>query len=115
MSGLSDLPGIKIDKLLKLGNCAVCGKKQLEGGLPLFYCVTITRAGFDQNALQRAAGLELMAGPLARVFSPDEDLAKVIDGPHEVFVHETCADKIAHLVQLIPEDKAGDASSEEAA
>lgn len=98
--------GIKLDELMKLGNCIVCGKKQLEGGLPLFYCVTISRAGFDARALQRAAGLEMMMGPLAQAFSPDEDLAKVIAGPHEVFVHETCADKISHLLQLIPEIKA---------
>lgn len=103
---LEKLPGMKLDQLQKLGNCIVRGKKQLEGNIPLFYCVTISRAGFDVGAVQRAAGLEMMMGPLASVFSPDQDLAKVIDGPHDVFVHETCADKISHLLQLIPEIKA---------
>jgi hypothetical protein len=97
--------GLKLKELMKLGNCIVCGKKQLESGLPLFYCITVSRAGFNGPALQRAAGLEMMVGSLASVFSPDEDLAQVIDGPHSVFVHETCADKISHLVQLIPEIK----------
>lgn len=105
---LEKLPGLKFEQLQKLGNCIVCGNKQLEGHVPLFYCVTITRAGFDAKALQREAGLEMMVGPLARVFSPNDDLAKIIDGPHEVFVHETCADKIRHLLQLIPEIKTGE-------
>lgn len=104
--------GIKIKALLALGNCVICGKKQLEGALPLFYCVTISRCGFDQGALRRAAGLELQLGPLAQHMGPDEDLAKVIDGPHNVFVHELCADKIGHLLQLIPETKGGESTED---
>jgi hypothetical protein len=105
MDDIKSLPGMKLDELTKLGNCAVCGKKQLEGGIPLFYCVTITRGGFDGQALQRAHGLELQIGPLAAVMGPNEDLAKIFDGPTTVFVHETCADKVSHLAMLIPRGK----------
>lgn len=94
---------LRLSELIKLGNCAVCGRKQLEGGLPLFYVVEISRGGFDPNALRRAAGLEMQIGPLAAVMGPDEVLAKTIDGPHQVFVHETCAGDIGHLLNLIPE------------
>lgn len=115
MVDLDKFKGIKLSELMKLGNCIVCGKKQLEGGVPLFYCITISRAGFDHSQIQRAAGLEMMLGPLASVFSPDADLAKVIDGPHNVFVHETCADKIGHLLQLIPQIKAEEAAEADVA
>ncbi len=97
--------GLKLNDLMKFGDCAVCGRKQMEGGFPAFYCVTITRAGFDAGAVKRAAGLEMMIGHLAAFMGPDEDLAKVIDGPHTVFVHEECAGKIGHLLSLIPEPK----------
>lgn len=99
---LDKLRGMKLDELLKLGNCIICGKKQLDGQVPLFYCVTISRGGFDQSALQRAAGFEMMMGPLAQVMGANEDLAKIIGGPHSVFVHEHCADKVHHLLELFP-------------
>jgi hypothetical protein len=72
--------------------------------VPLFYVIEISRAGFQANAVKRRAGLSLMMGgndALARVFSPDEDLAKVLDGPRRVAVHETCADQVGHLFQLL--------------
>lgn len=95
--------GLRIDELLKMGDCAVCGKRQLETNVPLFYCVTISRAGFDANAVRRAAGLEMQIGALASVMGPNEALATIINGPHSVFVHETCADDIGHLLTLFPE------------
>jgi hypothetical protein len=98
---MSDL---RLSDLLRLGNCAVCGKKQLESIIPLFYVVEVSRAGFDARALQRAAGLEMQIGPLAAVMGPDEPLAKAIDGPYRVFVHETCAGEIGHLLELMPTD-----------
>ena len=97
---------MKLDDLTRLGNCAVCGRKQLDSPLPLFYVVSISRGGFDATALRRAAGLEMqVGGPLSRVLGPDEDLATVIDGPHIVFVHEGCAGDIGHLLELVPADK----------
>ncbi len=102
---LADLPGIKESALVKLGTCRVCGKQQLAGQMPLFYRVTISRAGFLIDAVKRRAALGTMLGSqaLGQVMGPDEDLAKVIDGPHEVFVHEHCAGKIGHLLDLIPD------------
>ena len=110
MNLLNELAGLKEDDLLKLGNCQVCGKQQLEGGEISFYKIEITRAGFDARALKRRLGLEMQMGNamLARHMGPNEDLAKIIDGPHTVFVHESCAAKIHHLLELIPESKDGD-------
>lgn len=96
---------LRLHELLALGDCAVCGGKQLAGQLPLFYVIEISRAGFDAAAVRRAAGLEMQIGPLARVMGPDEPLATVIDGPQRRFVHEHCADRIGHLLQLLQRDE----------
>lgn len=97
---------LRFDALTKLGKCVVCGAHQLEPGkLPLFYVLEISRAGFDLGAVQRMGGLVMQIGaPLAAVMGPDETLAKVIDGPHRVFVHEECAGDFHHLIELIPEE-----------
>lgn len=96
------LPGIKEAELVALGPCVICGKKPLETGETPFYRVRIERGLFNPSALQRRAGLEMMIGGLAAVMGPDEDLAQVFDGPHTVFVHEGCAMRIHHLLELIP-------------
>ena len=103
---IDDLPGIKESELIKLGPCAVCGEPLLKDGAT-FYRVTLSHCAFDQRALSRRVGLGLMVGSdaLARVFSPDDDLAKVVSGPAEVVVHERCAGKIGHLLVLMPEEK----------
>ena len=103
---IDKLAGIKEDELIRLGSCAICRKPMLPGA-PTFYCVSIRRACFDAASVQRRAGLTMMLGsdPLARVFSPNEDLAKVFDGPHEVAVHEACAGEIGHLLRLLPTDE----------
>jgi len=103
---MSDL---RLAELQRLGSCAVCGKQQLASALPLFYVVEISRAGFDAGAVRRAAGLEMQIGALASVMGPDETLAKVIDGPHRVFVHETCAGDVGHLLCLIPAETSDEA------
>lgn len=102
---LRESPGLRLDELLALGDCVICGGKQLAGKLPLFYVIEISRAGFNAAALRRAVGLEMQIGPLASVMGLDEDLAKVVDGPQRVFVHEHCADRISHLLQLMPENR----------
>jgi hypothetical protein len=91
---------MKIDELVKLGNCAVCGRKQLDSDLPLFYAIEISRHRFDGAAVKRAAGLELQIGALARVMGPGEDLTITMHEPKRVFVHETCADKVSHLIEF---------------
>lgn len=96
---LKILPGIKETELAKLGPCRICGEP-LTSEI-LFYRVTIERAGFEARAMQRRIGLSMMiGGPLATIMGPDEDLAKVIDGPQTAAVHESCAGDVRHLMQL---------------
>lgn len=102
------LPGIKEDRLLKLGSCAVCGKKMLEAPEPTFYRVHLERAIWDQGAIRRRVGLQMAlgdSGALAAVMGPNDDLAKVYEGPHEVVVHETCAHRLNSLLELFPKPK----------
>lgn len=109
---LRESPKLRLDDLVALGDCAICGGKQLAGQVPLFYVVEISRAGFDAAALRRAAGLEMQIGPLACVMGPDEPLATVIDRPQRVFVHEHCAGNIGHLLQLMQNDRKDGSSPE---
>ena len=101
---IRDLPGLKEEELLKLGNCPICDKKLLEDNRFTFYKVTVSRCILDPKALQRRVGLAMLlqSDTLARVMGPNEDLAKVFGGPTTVIVHENCASKIHHLLELIP-------------
>lgn len=96
-----DMPGIKENELVALGPCAVCNKPLLEGGVT-FYRVRIERAMLDQRAIQERVGLSIMMGndALARVFSPNRDLATIFDGPHQRAIHEDCAHTINSLLLL---------------
>lgn len=102
---VAEMPVLKKAKLIKLGPCRVCGLQQLAGGKPTFYVVKLLRAAFDRRSIERRVGLEMMlgSGPLAKVMGPNEDIAKVFDGPHRVLVHESCALKVHHLLELVPE------------
>lgn len=107
---LEDMPGLKERELQDLGPCIICGKAHLDptAGSLTFYKVSVSRALFNQAALRRRVGLEMVlggAGMLAQAMGPDEDLATVFAGPVESFVHETCALRINHLLQLMPEKK----------
>lgn len=104
---MRDELGLSEQDLAKLGHCAICKKPLLGGALPIFYRIEISRFGFDGGAVQRRAGLEMMLGnaALASVFSPDRHLATCLDGPATVAVHETCADKVHHLLMLMPEEQ----------
>lgn len=111
---IKKLPGIKEDELSRLGSCSVCGNKMLaashgrEAVDLTFYKITIERAAWDMNAVRQRIGLQMLMGghtKIARTMAPNADLAKVWAGPITVFVHESCADKIAHLSALIPERK----------
>jgi hypothetical protein len=103
---LKALPGIKEKQLVALGACAVCGKAQLAHGDVSFYEITIRRGGFVLDALKRRAGLGVALGsdPLAAIMGPDEDLAKVLAGPKTVFVSESCAALVPHLVLLFGDE-----------
>ena len=106
---LRALPGVKEDELRELGPCAICGKPLLEQGVPIFYRVTVSQCAFDPGAIRRRLGLSMAMGSgsagdtLARVMGPDEDLAKVMAGPQTRAVCGLCAEKVPHLMVLIPE------------
>lgn len=95
---ISDLPGIKEDELIKLGKCLICGKALLEKEI-LFYRVSIEMCGFDAQAVKSRVGLEMMlgSGPLARIMGPDQYLARVMSGPAQIVVHQSCADQVTPL------------------
>lgn len=101
---VDNLPGLKEDELVALGPCVVCGNPQI-GVDVTFYVVEIKRAMFDRRSIERRVGLEMMlsSGPLARVMGPNEDIAKVFDGPHRSFVHETCAHRVHSILSLVRE------------
>ncbi len=103
---IATLPGLKQRTLAKLGKCTICGKHLLAAGVasPSFYVVKISRAMFDYSAIRRQVGLEMLldSPALAEVMGPDEDIAKVFDGPVEVVVHESCAAEVGHLLRLFP-------------
>ncbi len=109
------LAGIKEAELVKLGACAICGEHMLAGPnrTITFYRVTIERAGFDVGAINSRVGLQMQLGSdaLARAMGPDQDLAKVFEGPHQRIVHEHCAHKINSLLELIPAGPAKPASA----
>lgn len=107
-TALRDMKGMKERELVALGPCAACGKPLLTE--PLIYCVTISRACHDASAVRRRVGLEMQIGPLAAMMGPDEDLAKIVDGPVTRGVHESCAGDIRHLFMLFPEVKDEDAA-----
>jgi hypothetical protein len=68
----------------------------MHAGHTLFLRISIVRPGIDANAVRRAHGLELMMGGnalLANVMGPDEDLANVIDGQHDMLICGSSADK----------------------
>ncbi len=114
---VAKLPGIKEAELLALGRCAICRKRLLEPESPnlTFYRITISHAVLVPGALDRRVGLSLLVGndAIARVMSPDEDLAKITSGPVSVLVHESCAGDVAHLgifIEVAAEkERAGDA------
>lgn len=53
---------MKEQELRKCAVCALCKKKVLESGMPLFYRVRIERHGIKLDAVQRQTGLAMMLG-----------------------------------------------------
>lgn len=107
------LPGIRESELAKHGPCVICGEPLMSPGrLPMFYRVTLERAGFDNRAINRRVGLAMMLGSdtLAQVMGADEFIAKVFDGPATAVVHEECGMRIAHILELMPKKKKEDAA-----
>ena len=96
-------------QLVALGPCAICRRPLLDPekvGLGLFYTLSVTRLGVDRSTIQRRYGLGLAVGDaIARALGPDHDLAKVVDGPRDVLVHEGCADRVPHLLELLGDSR----------
>ncbi len=107
MSKVKRLPGLKEIELVRLGACAVCREPLAANDQLTFYRVAVSHLAFDARAVRRRFGLGMAIGSdaIARVMGPDEDLAKVLDGPREVVVHEGCADRIGHLMSLMEESR----------
>lgn len=104
MSDVYKLPGLKETELARLGPCVVC-KQPMLGADVTFYCVTISRVMWSRSTVERRVGLGMLLGNsnLARAMGPDEDLAKIFDGPHQVAVHETCGHRVNSLLELVGE------------
>lgn len=74
--------------------CSLCRKKILEGGLPLFYRLTIERFGVKFDAIRRQAGLEMMLDnhvAIAQAMGPDEDMTMSMMEKLTLVVCETCS------------------------
>lgn len=84
---------MKEHELRQLSTCAVCGKKLLHAGLPLFWRVTIERFGIDIGAVRRLDGLAAMLGSpqLASIMGPDEDMAKPVMDSVRLVMCDPCA------------------------
>lgn len=96
---------MKEAELRECATCALCRRKIMESGLPLFWRVTIELFGIDVAAAKRQDGLAAMLGSsaLASVMGTDDDLAKPMMDPVKISVCESCCTDpqcVAHLVEL---------------
>lgn len=86
---VDDLPGIKQDEIK---TCAICKRGVAHDGNFLFWRLRFDRAALNPRGIQQQYGLEQMLGSpaLARIMGANPDIAKVIDGPCDVWVCEPC-------------------------
>lgn len=97
---------------LDITPCALCRRGVMHTGLPLCYAVSVERVGFDRRAIERAHGMELVAGSpaIAAVLGPDEALGKTLGPAIRVLVCEKCASE-PHLLGRIQEFAASEAGA----
>lgn len=106
------MPGIKGSQLRQ----CIRGHGLAKNGNPMFFRVTVERCILDPGAITKRAGMEAMFGGgkagavLAGVMGPDEDLAKVIDGPTTLFICGHCGmgierGSISAMEILMPDTK----------
>ncbi len=89
-------PGLKRREITP---CACCGKGLAKGG-PILYRLQLERFVLNPQAIQHAAGLEMMIGPaLASIMGPDADLAAHLDTDAML----VCGDCILRMPQLLRE------------
>lgn len=106
---------MKERELERLGNCVVCGKPLFDrekAGLT-FYRIQVTRLGANLGAIERRMGLGMMLGSpaVAQAMGPDEDLAIQLGETSDVLVHEECAGRIHHVLELRPESEPAEPQS----
>jgi len=92
MSGrFEDVTGMKLEELAK--KCAICGRGVAHDGALTFWRLTFERFVLLRSAIQREHGLELMVSSpaIARVLSPNEDLARRAGGEHCVLICDHCS------------------------
>lgn len=85
---------MKEDELRAHADCALCRKKILHGGIPLFWTVTLERFGVKLDAARRQDGLAMMLNGnafLARHMGTNEDMAVPVMEPVRLAVCESCA------------------------
>ncbi len=94
-------------KAEELKPCALCGRGMMHAGCPLFYRVTVQSMGVDARAAQQQHGLEQYFGggaggavALARIFSPDPEIAKEIGEAHQTLVCQDCSTQPHMLMRL---------------
>ena len=100
------LPGAKEDELG--GLCAFCTRPIVRPDYPpLFFRLKLERLCLDAQAVRRRQGLAMLLGshPLARVMGPNEDIAKVITGPRDVFIYEPCIMEHAPMLMVALEQE----------
>lgn len=89
-----------------MGPCVICGKQQLETGLPLFYRVTVEQCGIDMQAVRQHVGLAMTLGggetglALAGVMGAQQDPVVVMNR-HTANICATCAMERADVVVQI--------------
>lgn len=94
---VDELAGIKQDEIKP---CAICKRGVAHDGNFLFWRLRFDRAALNPGGIHQQHGLEQMVGSpaLARIMGTNPDIAKVIEGPLNVWVCEPCVlEKMSHL------------------
>lgn len=88
--------------------CAMCRRKVMAAGMPLFYRVRIERYGIDMNAVKRQSGMEMLMNghvSLAQVMGPNEDMTVPLMEPITFTVCESCSTAENRCVAVLAEMK----------
>lgn len=87
--------------------CAICERGVAHDGNILIWRISFERLGLDRRAIERQHGLELIVGSpaIAHVLGSDAELAKPVDGPHDVLVCEPCVTDLLMGLFVIAEKR----------
>lgn len=102
-------------KAEEIKKCGFCNRGLMHAGHPMFYHITCQTMGVDLRAVQKQHGLEQIFGggpgapvALARLFSPDPDVAKPIGAPVDSLICMECALKPQVMALLAQPDEKED-------